>query len=278
MKHYSFKLIFTMLCFVNIFYYSQNYRIDYDLNYKKDSLSDEISHEKMVLLTTKNRTKFVSNKQLINDSLNILNEEKGIKNPIQYDYDFMTINDTENQKIKKYKLIIRDLYEVSTPKIQFDWKVENETKKIGNYSCQKASLDYCNRHWEAWFTTDVPLNVGPYIFDGLPGLILELKDSKGNFEFTFSGIQKSNLSPDLNLNYVFGKPLSVNKNQLEKALKDYYKDPYREMKMGKILVVYQDENGNSIKPDYNELTKGEQDRIKKENNPIELCEAIKYSK
>ena len=48
------------------------------------------------------------------------------------------------------------------------------------------------------------------------------------------------------------------------------------MKTGNIKVLWQDENGKPFKPDYKELTKSEQQYIKKNNNPIELSEAIKY--
>lgn len=50
------------------------------------------------------------------------------------------------------------------------------------------------------------------------------------------------------------------------------------MKSGRMLVLFQDEKGNPIKPDFKEMTKNEQEKIKKNNNPVELCEAINYSK
>jgi GLPGLI family protein len=237
--------------------------------YKEDSASTETINKRMTLLIDKGITKFISSKQLVNDSLTIEDEEKGSRYPS--DYDFMIIN--ESEKTKKFKFLNRDLYEVSSPKAILSWKIENETKKIGNYVCQKASLFYCGRNWEAWFTKEVPINAGPYIFNGLPGLILSLKDSKDNFEFIFSGIKKAKNN---NIYYFSTKPLAISTIQMEKVFKDYYNDPYREMKSGKMLVVYQDEKGNRIKPDFNELTKNEQQRLRKNNNPIELSEAIRY--
>lgn len=61
------------------------------------------------------------------------------------------------------------------------WELTNETKKIDNYSCYKATLiDYNERLdketiIEAWYTPEIALPYGPVGYGGLPGLILELK-------------------------------------------------------------------------------------------------------
>lgn len=272
-KYYN-KLTVLILILLSNYFYSQNFKIDYEMNYKIDSLSGEDAHKNMVLLVNGENTKFFSSTQMKNDSLNIENETKGANNNLRYDYDFMIINDSENDQIIRFKLLNRDLYKATDSRVLFNWKIENETKKIGTYVCQKATLNYCGRHWEAWFTKEVPLNKGPYFFDGLPGLIIYIKDQKENYEFIFSGLQKRLID----INYMALKPLPVNKNQMKEVQKNYYYDPYREMKSGKMLVVYQDEKGNTIKPNFKELTENEQQRIRKNNNPIELCEAIKYSK
>lgn len=62
-----------------------------------------------------------------------------------------------------------------------DWVFTNETKKIENYTCYKATLDlFVERTSQvsqiiAWYTLDIPIPYGPAGFGGLPGLILELK-------------------------------------------------------------------------------------------------------
>ncbi len=52
-------------------------------------------------------------------------------------------------------------------------------------------LKYKGREWEAWFTQDIPVQEGPYIFNGLPGLIVEMKDTGNSYEFFFSGLKKT---------------------------------------------------------------------------------------
>ncbi|MCB0457062.1 MAG: GLPGLI family protein [Flavobacteriaceae bacterium] len=81
-----------------------------------------------------------------------------------------------------------------------DWKLEKETKNIGEYTCFKAtytttrtvmtavssSEDGENKNNEstseeevlvtAWYTPQIPVQNGPSQYHGLPGLILELND------------------------------------------------------------------------------------------------------
>ena len=105
--------------------------------------------------------------------------------------------------VKRMKTVtIRDNYkEVS------EVNEKNETKKIGTYVCQKATLNYCGRHWEAWFTKEVPLNKGPYFFDGLPGLIIYINDQKEWFTVgvrnTYkNSIESAELLGDENVSFI----------------------------------------------------------------------------
>jgi GLPGLI family protein len=58
-----------------------------------------------------------------------------------------------------------------------NWKITNESKKIGSYNCIKAVKDCnsCDNSEEVWFTTDIPVPFGPLGYSGLPGLIIEVK-------------------------------------------------------------------------------------------------------
>lgn len=73
-------------------------------------------------------------------------------------------------------------------KIHFNWKILTERKKILNYTCQKATTTFRGRNYEAWFTSDIPKSEGPYKFDGLPGLILQIQDDKQYYKFNCIGI------------------------------------------------------------------------------------------
>lgn len=70
-----------------------------------------------------------------------------------------------------------------------DWKLTNESKKIGKYQCYKAirtktKVSSTKTHQftvEAWYCPEIAVNYGPKEFNGLPGLILELKDTHYTF-------------------------------------------------------------------------------------------------
>jgi GLPGLI family protein len=77
-----------------------------------------------------------------------------------------------------------ELFQVEHNKIT-DWILTQENKKIGKYTCYKATKKdsyigssgvrlYYNV--TAWYTLELPYNYGPIKYNGLPGLILEIEN------------------------------------------------------------------------------------------------------
>ncbi|MBM7417767.1 MULTISPECIES: GLPGLI family protein [Chryseobacterium] len=81
----------------------------------------------------------------------------------------------QNKYRKKYQ------YEESLPKIA--WNLEDDSKMILGYKCKKATSTFRGRDYIAWFAPEIVLNDGPDLFNGLPGLILEISDKENNFHF-----------------------------------------------------------------------------------------------
>lgn len=68
--------------------------------------------------------------------------------------------------------------------IDFKWKLTDTKRKIDSYNCKLATVSYAGRTWNAWYTMDLPMDVGPYKFKGLPGCIVEMSDVDGIFKYT----------------------------------------------------------------------------------------------
>lgn len=104
----------------------------------------------------------------------------------------------QNEMFSK-QFLIKDAIETR------EWKLEKETKNIGEYACFKATYTYerpkmvmrtrtngeeskeeeepAEPEMEsitvtAWYTPQIPVKNGPAQYDGLPGLILELNDAE----------------------------------------------------------------------------------------------------
>jgi GLPGLI family protein len=65
--------------------------------------------------------------------------------------------------------------------LNLNWRLKDEIKKIGNFNCQKATTEFRGREYIAWFTKDVLVPFGPWKFQGLPGLIIEIYDTNRVF-------------------------------------------------------------------------------------------------
>ena len=87
----------------------------------------------------------------------------------------------ERYTVKRFHL---DNYIIKEALPAIHWKIQNETKKINGYDCQKATGICKGREYTAWFASDIPVSFGPWKLHGLPGLILEAYDNHLWISFT----------------------------------------------------------------------------------------------
>jgi GLPGLI family protein len=89
-----------------------------------------------------------------------------------------------------------DYYLIRELKPDFGWQITEERKSIGGYECIKAvSQPFRGRMYEAWFAPEIPISNGPWKLGGLPGLILEAEDKKGQVKFIFESLLINPESP-----------------------------------------------------------------------------------
>jgi GLPGLI family protein len=72
----------------------------------------------------------------------------------------------------------------------YQWELTNEKIKLGDYICYKAILKHKKKKVNptfAWYTPDIPINIGPLGYSGLAGFIVMLQDDI--FVYTLNKIQ-----------------------------------------------------------------------------------------
>jgi GLPGLI family protein len=103
-------------------------------------------------------------------------------------YKNVTGNYLQEQEMMGKEYLIQDKAE------PFEWELSEETKKVGNYTAQKASFTKIvdskrfstgmtemenvkdTLQVTVWFTPEIPVSHGPEYYFGLPGLILEVQN------------------------------------------------------------------------------------------------------
>ncbi|MGQ1944417.1 GLPGLI family protein [Ornithobacterium rhinotracheale] len=110
-------------------------------------------------------------------------------------------------------------YSISTP--QLKWQLQKAQKEILGYAVQKATTQYGGRNWVAWFAKDIPFAYGPYIFGGLPGLILEVYDTEDEHHFTATGMDNK---PQAIFKRIYDDEIKTSEEKAKNALKNDYED------------------------------------------------------
>lgn len=267
------KIISTII-FLILFsqFNAQNHRFFYELNFKKDSTSKQLEKDFYILDISKNEQKFYNYEFFKNDSI-----RKADKKEYLFSYPKLDIRliHKKNNVFSNYFIETPQYYVQKTTDKQ-SWNITSEKKKLGNYTVQKATAAFGGRNWIAWFTPEIPLFFGPYKFHGLPGLILEISDTKGNYQFTFKGNQNLKQPEDTTsyLETLNGqKPVEVSEKQRQKLKVDYYINPLKDFKDG---LIVENEKGEKVEVNAKELTQKQQKFLKLYNNPIEIDKAVQY--
>jgi GLPGLI family protein len=79
-------------------------------------------------------------------------------------------------------------YLVKEQKFPVRWKMTQEEKSIGSILCRKATGYFRGREYIAWYAPEIPVRLGPWKFEGLPGLILEIYDTRKQVFFSATSV------------------------------------------------------------------------------------------
>lgn len=155
------------------------------------------------------------------------------------------------EKTTVYDQLSLDVYSFDAPNA-LKWNITAEKKKIATYNCQKAVARYGNRDIIAWFTNEIPMDEGPYTFKGLPGLVVEVYDSKKHYHFSLVSVRQwmKRMTPPLR------NVIPATYEQFSKKRQEYRDDP----------TAYVSQNGIKVPAPTKELRDLARSNRQRDNN------------
>lgn len=232
-------LFLTIITLVSIYTSAQEIQLvdttkwlcTYNYDFLQDSTSkNSLKSEQMALQVGLHSSKFCSKNQLFIDSIlyvtrneDIASSSKKIMASMNGHYTHIFCNYKIYKNFPQKGVMTFSSYQggkflrVTQPNgLKWKIEVEKDTILLG-HNCQMARTSFGGRNYIAWFTSGIPINDGPYKFQGLPGLIVKISDTKNEHRFTLTGIHKLKyIQPIL---YNQSKYLDINAEEFVKALK-----------------------------------------------------------
>ena len=137
-------------------------------------------------------------------------------------------------------------YFYEEPASEFNWTIQPDRAVIAGFKCEKATMVFSGRKYEAWFTKDIPVSDGPHKFTGLPGLIVKIQDTGKNYVFELTKVVKPTalliINPPAEANCV-----RTTKLQLRQGQRDYRQNGTKQMLSSGAIVIQgkSQQNGSS---------------------------------
>jgi GLPGLI family protein len=160
-------------------------------------------------------------------------------------------------------------YDFKLPKI--DWKISEDTLRINDILCQKATAFVKGRTYNVWFAPTLPFSTGPWKLHGLPGLILEASDEKKEVQFKFISIQ--NVSNQERILQLPPKTIQTSKEKFDALMTAAKRNPWI---LGKFVGMTDQMAEQFLKDNAEMIAKQRLSNMKQKsvdiNNPIELTE------
>jgi GLPGLI family protein len=105
---------------------------------------------------------------------------------------YVYVNRNKKQIKSKRTIFKKGVYHrciVLEPTDIIEWSLIDESKIIMDYEAHKAETRFRGRSYTAWYAPDINIDAGPWKFNGLPGLILEVTDSENGVQFLLSSLE-----------------------------------------------------------------------------------------
>ena len=183
--------------------------VSYRMEWLRRPDSEKPTEDLMLLQAGGKTSKFFSYKTLQRDSLlRVTPSEQVLANPGNFKggVQYAVFQNYPQGELTCTDKIATDYLLYTEPLPEIGWELSPRTREIIGYTCRRATCTFRGRDYEAWYTEEIPLGLGPWKFRGLPGLILavnDLADPQGIIRFEATGIRKSRTPVTMaDLNYL----------------------------------------------------------------------------
>jgi len=156
--------------------------------------------ENMVLFVGKNTGSYKSYDRQLENALYRRQMQEAITNSVDGNVRVdrhITGSGTEYYQFINYRKLVRkevtmmDSYIIDDVLPVINWRISGDKANFGELHCQKATCHFKGRDYIAWFCPDLPVHVGPWKLNGLPGVIVEAYDAKKEVVFKFDRVEKA---------------------------------------------------------------------------------------
>lgn len=202
----------------------------YRLLYRPDSNKQTLKEDILVLDIGQKFTKFSSYYQMVIDSIarsqfNKQNNMEGAS--ISLDLRDIPTGSTKiilrNNKTNIFTVSNQlglNTYRYADSVKDLKWTILSDTATFLGYKCTKANTRFRGRDYEAWFAPEIAVPLGPHLFSGLPGLIVNVKEKKGNFEFNLFSLEIISEKKPISLENK--KFLTITRKEYRKLVQNMY--------------------------------------------------------
>lgn len=158
-------------------------KISYETKYKIDANDANIKKDCQDLLIGKRFSKFYSivseeykhYMDSVIDATNgdndqVMSASKRLHLSPYFGQNYKILKNYPNEGTLVYidRIIKNFKYQESMP--DFQWSLEDGDTIVATYKCQKANCRFRGEEWNVWYTTEIPINDGPWKFSGLQDL------------------------------------------------------------------------------------------------------------
>lgn len=166
-------------------------------------IQNAISYYESSFINTERKS---NNDDFESDEIVISSNQNKFKNEV-----FINKNTNEMTENLYEQVILKKSYSVSENIPKMKWVFLKGNKKINNFNCKKAQTTFRGRIYTAWYSEEIPVSVGPWKFNGLPGLIFSIEDADKIYKWEVKRINYPYKEKKINLSEIFKKRLKYKK-------------------------------------------------------------------